>query len=57
MKQSKKKYDAARTQAINEFGVRVIRFTNDEILNSLPEVLKKISEAMHSPLSSRRGLG
>jgi very-short-patch-repair endonuclease len=52
-----KKYDAARTQAINEFGVRVIRFTNDEILNSLPEVLKKISEAMHSPSPQGEGWG
>jgi adenine-specific DNA-methyltransferase len=59
-----KTYDQARTQAINEFGVRVIRFTNEEILNSLPRVLKQISETLDSPshltsspLSSRRGDG
>ncbi len=46
-----KEYDAARTQAINEFSVRVMRFTNEEILNSLPEVLKKIAEALASPPS------
>jgi very-short-patch-repair endonuclease len=51
-----KEYDAARTQAINEFGVRVIRFSNEEILNNLPEVLKKISSSL-APLSFRRGGG
>ena len=52
-----KTYDEARTQAINEFGVRVIRFTNEEILNSLPRVLKQISEALISPSPSGEGRG
>lgn len=35
-------YDNNRTSVLNEFGLTVIRFTNDEVLNNLPEVLKKI---------------
>jgi len=52
-----KEYDAARTQAINEFSVRVIRFTNEEILNSLPEVLNKIAEALNAPSPQGEGWG
>jgi len=52
-----KEYDAARTQAINEFSVRVMRFTNEEILNSLPEVLKKIAEKLNAPSPQGEGRG
>ncbi len=52
-----KEYDAARTQAINEFSVRVMRFTNEEILNNLPEVLKKIAEKLNAPSPQGEGRG
>ena len=52
-----KEYDAARTQAINEFSVRVIRFTNEEILSSLPEVLRKIAKALNTPSPQGEGRG
>lgn len=32
----------ARTAVLNELGINVIRFTYDEVLNNLPEVLNKI---------------
>ena len=35
-------YDNDRTSVLNELGLTVIRFTNNEVLNNLPEVLKKI---------------
>lgn len=35
-------YDQNRTVVLNELGIDVIRFTNDEVLNSMIEVLKKI---------------
>jgi len=50
-------YDKARTQIINESGVKVIRFLNEEILNNLTEALKKISEALVSPSPSGEGAG
>lgn len=37
-------YDKQRTIVLNELGLSVIRFTNDEVLNQLPEVLKKIKQ-------------
>jgi len=35
-------YDRNRTLALNEWGIEVIRFTNDEVLHSIIEVLRKI---------------
>jgi very-short-patch-repair endonuclease len=37
-----KLFDAERTAFLAESGFTVIRFTNDEILNALPEVLEHI---------------
>ena len=44
-------YDTARTQVINELGVRVMRFANSDILDSLPDVLTKIAAALTSDLT------
>ena len=43
-----KKHDDARTKAILEYGIRVIRFINEEVLNDLQKVLSKITEAVSS---------
>ncbi len=52
-------YDAARTQIINEFGIKVIRFTNKEVLKDLQGVLKKITKTLqllpHSPSGEGAG--
>ena len=37
--------DAARTEHLNFFGYRVIRFRNEEVLTNLAAVLKRIAEA------------
>ena len=37
-----KDYDNKREQALQEHNLHVIRFSNEEILNNLPDVLKKI---------------
>jgi len=60
--QEQKEHDEARTQIINEYGITVIRFTNDEILNNLQSVINKITAALkspeeNSPLSKWRGAG
>ena len=36
-------YDANRTYILNEFGLRVIRFRNEEVFNSIDEVLTTIA--------------
>jgi leucyl-tRNA synthetase len=38
--------DAARQRVIEARGVRVIRFTNDEVLNGLDEVLRRVAAAV-----------
>jgi len=35
-------YDKNRTLVLNEWGIEVIRFTNEEVLHSIIEVLRKI---------------
>jgi very-short-patch-repair endonuclease len=42
-------YDAARTQHLEQYGYRVLRFRNDEVLNDLGAVLEKICEAALIP--------
>ncbi len=40
-------FDKQRTEYLAEFGVKIIRFTNDQVLNTIQEVLHAISkEAM-----------
>jgi very-short-patch-repair endonuclease len=45
-------YDLARTAALNKFGLKVVRFTNNQILYSLDSVIKKIQKdiAERTPL-------
>ena len=38
----KEEYDALRTAIINQLGIRVIRFRNDEIEKNLQEVIKRL---------------
>jgi phosphoribosylformylglycinamidine synthase I len=39
-------YDAGRTIELEKLGYRLIRFTNDEVLNALPNVLQQIQTAL-----------
>lgn len=39
---SRKEYDTYRTKYINAFGIKEIRFTNDEVLMNLEEVVRQI---------------
>jgi len=42
--EDKKEYDKIREEIIKMHGIRIIRFTNDEIMNDLEDVLKRLSE-------------
>ena len=39
-----KEYDEARTQDLTTMGIQVIRFTNEEIINNMPNVLQRIKD-------------
>ena len=40
-----KDLDKGRTETLNEFGITVLRFTNEEIINNLEDVISKIVKA------------
>jgi very-short-patch-repair endonuclease len=43
-----KEYDIGRNAEMEDMGIAVIRFTNDEVLNSMSSVLKRIDEIVQS---------
>ena len=53
-------HDENRTSALEELGIRVIRFSNEEILNNLESVLQKIQQSIQrssSPSPCGEGAG
>ena len=47
-------YDRDRTEAMQVFGYEVLRFTNDEVMHDLPNVLSRIIEAAKVSIASSR---
>ena len=45
-----KMYDLERGKIIEEFGIKVLRFKNEEVFNSLPGVLNKIKSELATQL-------
>ena len=41
-----KERDEMRTYILNEFGIKVIRFSNDQVVFSLPSVIEKIKNEL-----------
>ncbi|AFZ49951.1 endonuclease domain-containing protein [Dactylococcopsis salina] len=41
-------YDHERSEKLAEYGYRVIRFSNEEVINNLPQVLAKIEQEAFS---------
>lgn len=39
------KYDQQRSEYLAEYGIKVIRFTNDQVISNMKEVLNLIKEA------------
>ncbi len=46
--EQQKDYDKLRTKIINQYGIRVIRFTNEEMMDKSDWVLEKLKEAARS---------
>ena len=49
----KKERDKHRDKFLNQIGITTIRFTNDEVINNIEQVKKKITDLI--PLLSKRG--
>ncbi len=49
--------DTERTQALSNRGLKVIRFTNREVMNNLPNVLKRILHELEADSPSLQGRG
>ncbi|MEP7372225.1 MAG: endonuclease domain-containing protein [Chitinophagaceae bacterium] len=47
MKPETKEYDNTRTALLNEMGITVLRFWNEELINDPGKVLQKISNHLH----------
>jgi predicted helicase len=52
-----KEYDEQRTEVIKQYGINIIRFTNEDVINNTFEVLQKIAKAALSPLHFGEGAG
>jgi very-short-patch-repair endonuclease len=46
LKEEARLYDEKRTADLNEMGIKVMRFKNDEVLNQIKGVLEKIGEVL-----------
>ncbi|HEY6505600.1 MAG TPA: chorismate synthase [Chitinophagaceae bacterium] len=57
--EEQKKYDEARTAWLEEHQYNFLRFTNEQVLNEMPFVIKNISEALAKPVrdSGQSGSG
>ena len=51
-----KDYDKARSEELKGYGIRILRFTNDEIEHNFNKVLKTIKDHL-TPLLQERGPG
>jgi type I restriction-modification system DNA methylase subunit len=50
-------YDAERTKIIKEYGIQIIRFTNEQVLKNTEQVLQDIIAAALPPSPAWRGAG
>ncbi len=50
-KKSQQLYDKDRTENLEKYNIQIIRFTNDDVINSLQKVLNRIQEACELRIS------
>jgi very-short-patch-repair endonuclease len=48
LSESAQTYDAERTIELEKYGLRIIRFTNDEVMNNFEDVCQQIAELLDS---------
>ena len=42
-------YDGKRTEHLDQYGIRILRFSNREVFNDLDKVVARITEALEPP--------
>lgn len=45
---NQRQYDQCRSEKLKEFGHYVLRFTNNQVIDDLPNVLEKITQTIHT---------
>ena len=55
--QRQQEHDRLRTEIINAIGIKVLRFSNEEVENNIAKVLEKVKLNIKTPLSFKRGAG
>ena len=55
--EDQKKYDENRTQVLKEIGFKIIRFTNDEVISNIKEVLKQIKQQLQKNKLHQKEVG
>jgi len=52
--ESQKEWDENRTFELNEFGIKVLRFTNDEVWNHMKDVLNQIEREIEKRIKVKK---
>jgi len=50
-----KEYDEARTNILNQYGLRVLRYTNRDVMNNIEGVYQDLFQFIQPPLSEEKG--
>jgi very-short-patch-repair endonuclease len=45
---NQREYDQCRSEKLKEFGRYVLRFTNNQVIDDLPNALEKITQTIHT---------
>ncbi|MFA5799589.1 MAG: UDP-N-acetylmuramoyl-L-alanine--D-glutamate ligase [Candidatus Peribacteraceae bacterium] len=52
-----RQYDHEREKALGEYGIQILRFTNEEVLNDIEKIINQIKSKCTSPLPAGEGQG
>jgi very-short-patch-repair endonuclease len=53
---TRQEYDEGRSNELNEYGIKVIRFSNNDVMNKLNEVLQRINLEITGILSNYKSI-
>jgi len=46
LSKANREYDISRDISLNEFGIQIIRFTNEQVINDIDQVIEEIKKKM-----------
>ena len=56
LKKENKEYDIGRENTLNEFGIEIIRFTNDQVINEIEYVINTITKKITELKNKRNAI-